>query len=143
MNLIRVTALLGIFLLGAISPEQGRAQTPEQGPPAADIRCLLIGSLMVANSTGATQRSAGLMLSIYWVGRLDSFSRQQIEDAMVSEARGMTPTQIQTETVRCGDILQAKGQMMQDIGNNIIRRSKEMDKQNATPAPNDSKPPTQ
>jgi hypothetical protein len=47
-------------------------------------------------------------------------------DSVVAEA--MTATLIKTETVRCGVILQDKGRMMQQIGNNIIRRSKEMDK---------------
>jgi hypothetical protein len=109
-------------------------------PPSADIRCLVVGSLMLANSTDATQRNAGTMMSVYWLGRLDAFSAQQIEDAMVSESATITPAQIQTETVRCAEIFQAKGQMMQEIGKNIMRREK--NKQNASPAkaPNDSKP---
>jgi hypothetical protein len=110
-------------------------------PPSADIRCLIVGTLMV-NSTDATQRTAGTMLSVYWMGRLDAFSAQEIEDAMVSESATITPAQIQTETARCGALFQAKGQMMQDIGKNIMRRQK--DKQNVSPAkaPNDSKPTT-
>jgi hypothetical protein len=112
--------------------------------PSADIRCLIVGSLL-SNSTDATQRSAGNLLTMYWIGRLDSFPAQDIEDAMISESIGLTPTQIKAEVVRCGNLLQDKGRMIEQIGNNIVRRSKEMNKQNPTPAgaPNDSKPTTQ
>jgi hypothetical protein len=111
-------------------------------PPSDSIRCLVVGALMV-NSTDTTQRAAGTMVMVYWIGRLDSFSEQEIEDAMVRES-DMTPLQIQIERVRCGEVLRVKGAMMQEIGKDIIRRGKEMEKQNASPAnvPNDSKPIT-
>lgn len=110
-------------------------------PPSSDIRCLIVGSLL-SNSADANQRAAGNMLAMYSMGRLDSFSAQEIEDAMVSEGVAITPTQIKTETVRCGTILQDKGHMMTQIGENIVRRGKAMEKQNASPAaaPSDSKP---
>jgi metal-dependent HD superfamily phosphatase/phosphodiesterase len=113
-----------------------------EAPPMESIRCLVVGALMV-NSTDTTQRAAGTMVMVYWIGRLDSFSEQEIEDAMVRQS-DMTPLQIQTERVRCGEVLRVKGEMMQQIGKNIIRRGKEMDKQKAAPAnaPNDSKPIT-
>ena len=110
-------------------------------PKTADIRCLVIGSLMVVSAKNDAQRNVALMMSIYWVGRLDAFSAQEIEDAMVRESE-MTALQIQSETVRCAEILQLKGEMMTEIGNNIMRRAK--DQQNAKPSekPNNSKPTT-
>lgn len=112
-------------------------------PPSADIRCLIVGSVM-SGSADATQRTAGNMLAIYSIGRLNAFSAQEIEDAMVGESATITPAQIQTETARCGADLQEKGRMMQEIGQNIVRRSKEMNKHNTSPTdvPNDAKPTT-
>lgn len=112
-------------------------------PPPDAIRCLVVGALMVS-STDTTQRGAGTMVMVYWIGRLDSFSAQEIEDAMVGESATITPAQIKTETARCGAVLQEKGQMMQQIGQNIIRRSKEMNKQNptSTEVPTGPKPTT-
>ena len=112
-------------------------------PPSDGIRCLVVGALMV-NSTDTNQRTAGTIVMLYWMGRLESFSAQEIEDAMFSESVAITPAEIETETARCGAVLQEKGQMMQQIVQNIIRRGKEMQKQNASPAkaPSDSKPTT-
>jgi hypothetical protein len=112
-------------------------------PPLADIRCLIVGSI-ISSSTDATTRTAGNMLAIYSIGRLNLFSAQEIEDAMLSESVTITPAQIKSETARCGADLQEKGRMMQDIGQNIVRRSKEMNKKNPAPTevPNDSKPTT-
>jgi metal-dependent HD superfamily phosphatase/phosphodiesterase len=127
-----------VLIITGFFPTAHAAETP----PSDAIRCLVVGALMV-NSTDTTQRAAGTMVMVYWIGRLDAFSAQEIEDAMVGES-DMTPLQIQTERVRCGEVLRVKGAMMQDIGKNIIRRSKEMEKQNPSPAkaPNDSKPIT-
>jgi hypothetical protein len=112
-----------------------------EAPSSDDIRCLIVGSIM-SSSTEPTQRTAGNMLAIYSIGRLNAFSAQEIEDAMFSESVTITPAQIKTEMLRCGALMQEKGQLMQQIGNNLVRRSKEIDKQNAPPAkaPSDSKP---
>ena len=64
------------------------------------------------------------------VFRLDAFPAQEIEDAMARESE-MTPLQIQTEKGRCSEVLQAKGTMMQGIGKNLIRRSR--DQQDSKP----------
>jgi hypothetical protein len=119
-----------LILVGLFSTAQAL-----NAPPSADIRCLIVATVM-SNSTDATQRAAGSMLAIYSIGLLNAFSAQEIEDAMVSESATIA-SQIPTETVRCGTVLQEKGQMMQQIGKNILRRSKEINKQNPTP---DSKP---
>jgi hypothetical protein len=96
----------------------------------------------MSGSADATQRTAGNMLAIYPIGRLNAFSEQKIEDAMVGESATIKPAQIQTETARCGADLQEKGRMMQEIGQKIARRSKEMNKQNTSPTdvPKDAKP---
>jgi hypothetical protein len=122
-KLIQISSTL--ILAGLFSSAQAL-----NAPPSADIRCLIVGSVM-SNSTDATQRNAGNMLAIYVIGLLSAFSALEIEDAMVSEGVTLTPAQIQTETLRCGAVLQEKGQMMQQIGKNILRRSQEMN-QNAT-----------
>ena len=83
-------------------------------PPSTDIHCLIVGSLL-SNSTDTTQRAAGSILVMYYLGRLESFSAQEIEDAMASETVAMPPLMYQSEAMRCGKTLQEKGQMMQQI----------------------------
>jgi hypothetical protein len=102
-----------------------------EAPPSTDIHCLIVGSLW-SNSADTTQRAAGSILVMYYVGRLESFSAQEIEDAMVSEAFAMPPPMYQSEAMRCGKTLQEKGQMMQQIGQNLYRRGKEMGQKNAS-----------
>jgi len=102
-----------------------------EAPPSTDIHCLIVGSLL-SNSTDTAQRAAGSILVMYYVGRLEAFSAQEIEDAMISESFAMPPSMYQSEAMRCGKTLQEKGQMMQQIGQNLVRRGKEMDQKNAS-----------
>jgi hypothetical protein len=105
-----------------------------EAPPAADIRCLIVGSRL-STSADANQRAAGHLLAIYSMARLDQFSPKEIEDAMFNEALAITPTDFQSDAARCGKILMEKGQEMTQIGNNLVRRGNEMkDKQTAAPA---------
>ncbi len=114
-----------------------------EAPPSRDIHCLIVGSLL-SNSTDTTQRAAGNILVMYYMGRLESFSAQEIEDAMVSESFAMPPPMYQSEAMRCAKTLQEKGQMMQQIDQNLVRRGKEMGQKNASAtAPPETKPGAQ
>ena len=126
---MRTALKVSAVLLLAVVTSRARA---DEAPPSADVRCLDIASLMIADAKNDAQRTAGTMSMLYWVGRLDAFTSQQIEDAMAQESN-MTPLQIHSEATRCGEVLQAKGAMMQQIGKNLVRRSKEQQ---------DSKPTT-
>jgi hypothetical protein len=123
---MRTALKVSVVLLFAVLASRVRAA---DAPPSADTRCLVISALMVS-SDDAKQRTAGTMAMLYWVGRLDAFTSKQIEDAMASES-DMTPLQFQSEAARCGETLQVKGAMMQEIGKNLIRRSK--DQQDSKP----------
>jgi len=89
----------------------------------ADVRCVVVGLRMVEMTT-PQPRAAGMMLAIYYLGRLDSGAPDaEVEGLIEKEAREMTEAQFRANAVRCGKALSLKGQEIQKIGADLNRKA--------------------
>jgi hypothetical protein len=104
----------------------------DEAPPPADIRCLMVG-MRLSSFSDAAQRTGGNMLAIYYFGRLEKFSAQQLEDAILKESLTIRSEDFQAESSRCGKILMEKGQVITKIGDDLVRRGKELAEKPAAP----------
>jgi hypothetical protein len=125
---IRWSALAGLLALWSV---QVRAQDAET---SADIRCVLVG-IQFAGMADPSQRSAGMMLSLYYIGRLDAHvPKLDIEDLMVKEISTMSPSDYGFEAKRCGGRLTEKGQEITRIGKDMIERGQKTMEKPIAPA---------
>lgn len=127
MNLGGVSRLwslsVGVVLLVAL------ACGPFFGADAAnrftlsDVRCVVVG-LRMAEMPGSQQRGAGMMLAIYYLGRLDGRALDsEVEGLIAREAEKMTAAEFRSNAVRCGKDLTLKGQEIQRIGADLSRKA--------------------
>lgn len=88
----------------------------------ADARCVLVG-MHVAFVGSPQQRPAGLMIAMYYFGRLDERSPHGDTERLIeAEANKMTPADYQAGAARCGKALGVKGQELQAIGAALARK---------------------
>lgn len=107
---LRVTAVCMALALALF----GRAAASD-GQTIADVRCVVVGIRMI-EMTAPQQRAAGMMLAVYYLGRLDAGSQYAHTDRLIEqEARKMTSTEFRADAVRCGEALQSKGAEIQRI----------------------------
>lgn len=89
----------------------------------ADADCVVTGLRMVQMST-PQQQSSGLMLAIYYLGRLDGRASGVEIDALIeNDAEKMTAAEFRANAVRCGKALTLKGQEIQKIGIDLAHKS--------------------
>jgi hypothetical protein len=90
-----------------------------------DVRCLVVGSKFAG--LGDAYKSAGMMITIYYFGRLDAhIPKLDVGDLVVKEATAMTPEDFRSEAKRCGNTFAVKGQELTQIGKDLIQRSQKM-----------------
>jgi hypothetical protein len=104
------------------------------------VRCLVALSRLVELNSETRQLSdqamqtAVLLGTMYYMGKLEGRSPGlNVENAMVDEVSKMTLAQLQSEFVRCSGELQGVGKKWDEIGQNLIRRGQEQQKQKAPP----------
>jgi hypothetical protein len=102
---------------------QARAQDAEI---IADVRCVIVG-IRLAGMADPSQESAGTMLSLYYIGRLDGRApKLDVEDLMIREISRMTTQDFASESKRCGASLTEKGRQITSIGKAMNERGQEM-----------------
>lgn len=107
-----IAALVGMILASGLC-EAARASDPQM---IADVDCVVVGLRMVQMSI-PQQQSAGLMLAIYYLGRLDGrASDAEMEELIERDAEKMTAVEFRANAIRCGKALTLKGQEIQKIG---------------------------
>jgi hypothetical protein len=89
------------------------------GQKDADVRCVAVGLRMI-EMTAPEQRTAGMMLAVYYLGRLDGkASDLDVERLVKAEAAKMTSADFRADAVRCGQEMQQKGSEIQRIGSSL------------------------
>jgi hypothetical protein len=74
---------------------------------------------------GATPQAAGVMIALYYLGRLDARSpRLDLVALLGDEADKMTPETLKSEAVRCGSEFKEKGNELTAIGQRLVERAK-------------------
>jgi|SRR5580692_8849823 hypothetical protein len=93
---------------------------------AADVRCIAVGFKM-AQLDNPQVKSAGQLLAIYYLGRLDGHTPDvNLEDLIIDELSKMDEATFHTEATRCGNSLTAKGQQLARIGENLAKRGQQL-----------------
>lgn len=114
-----------LLCLLALASAQVRA---EDDTTIADVRCVVVG-LRLSNDADARQRSAGLMTTLYYMGRLDGrVPALDLEAALLKEINTMTASDYVSEGMRCGAALSARGEQVTQIGKDLSEREREQDK---------------
>lgn len=109
------------MLVGALAFCSARAYAQDPGT-TANLRCLIVG-LRASETSNPTVRSAGMMLSMYYLGRLDAHvPKLDIEEPLIKQISTMTAAEYKSEGIRCGTSLTAKGQQITRIGQDMIQR---------------------
>ncbi len=120
---MRVSKLFPLIGLLGVVPLQAQAQDLDT---RSDVRCLVVGMRFAALSD-PTYKSAGMMLSLYYFGRLDArVPKLDLGDLTAKEVSAMTPADYSSEAKRCGGNLTDKGQELTRIGTDLAARSQKM-----------------
>ena len=113
------------LLAGALTLFSAQA-FPQDPETIADVRCLIVG-MKFAGVNDPNQQTAGMMLSMYYIGRLDRrVPKLDIEGLMIKEISSMTPSDYGSEAKRCGASFTAKGQEITRIGKDMVERGRKM-----------------
>ena len=115
-----LTVLAGALTLSSVQAPAQDAET------IADVRCVIVG-MKLAGMTDSTQQTSGMMLSMYYIGRLDGrVPELDIESLMIKEIDTMTTADYGSEAKRCGASLADRGKEITRIGKDMIERGKKL-----------------
>ncbi|MGO9133575.1 MAG: hypothetical protein ACLP8A_05935 [Methylovirgula sp.] len=85
----------------------------------ADLRCLVVG-LRFAGSPTENLKQAGLIETLYYLGRLDSrIPNLDLEGQVGTLLTKMNEQDFKTEAQRCGLLLSQRGQALQTMGKDL------------------------
>lgn len=108
----------------------GAADSASTAPSAdarniADVRCVVVGMKM-AELADAKAKSSGTLLALYYIGRLDGRAPGlDLEAQILSQMKSLSPAEYKSEAQRCGAELQAEGQKITAIGEDLNKRGQE------------------
>src|SRR6202042_175852 len=92
----------------------------------ADINCLAIG-FRILQLPDASQKSAGMMETLYYIGRLDGRTpRVDLENLISQEIPKLNDATFRSEAVRCANSLTARGQQLTEMGEHLMKRGQAM-----------------
>jgi hypothetical protein len=129
---MRASYLASLVLLTMlVSPTKLLAQNADN---IADIRCVAV-ALRLAELPAAAQKSSGLLMAIYYLGRIDGRAPTlDIEELIFEQISKMTGADYSAEATRCGKDLIEKGQKITQLGQDLTKRGRQLQQ---TPAPTD------
>ena len=116
-NLYRLSLVaVGLVLFSAVT----RSQSADT---IADVRCVAVG-IGLARKTSALENSTGMMLTLYYIERLDGRTQRiNLEDLLIDEISRMTPADYESEAKRSGMGLAEKGRQITSIGKDMAERA--------------------
>lgn len=82
----------------------------------ADVRCVAVG-LRAGELPDSRQKSTGLLMALYFIGRLDGRNpKLDLQTLVIAQLAKMSSADFDSEAVRCGNDLTTKGQQITKIG---------------------------
>jgi hypothetical protein len=119
----RPSILAVLTVLACLHKVEARAGDEEL---VADVRCVIVG-MQMGKLQDVAQQFSGMTVIFYYLGRIDALSpKPNVEDLIAQEIVKMTSAVLRTEAVRCGEALTEKGNEIQKIGRDLIRRGNEL-----------------
>lgn len=118
------------LLPGIVGPSHA---ADEQDPETiADVRCPAVG-LRISQLPDSSQKSAGLLATLYYLSRLDGRTpKLHLEASLSRDIESMDGDAVRAEAVCCGNSLTARGQQLIEIGEHLRKRGQAM---NGLPTP--------
>ncbi|HEV2272335.1 MAG TPA: hypothetical protein VGR92_23005 [Steroidobacteraceae bacterium] len=113
---------LGIFVVAIVIAccGCGQIQAADQ-QVVADADCVVVG-LRMSQMTRPDQRAAGMLLTAYYLGRLQGREPHfDVERLIKMQARSMSSAGFRANAARCGKSLAASGQEIQKISTDLSR----------------------
>jgi hypothetical protein len=102
-----------------IVPLQVMAQDADT---VADVRCVAVG-IRSAELPDSRQKSTGLLMALYFIGRLDGRDPKLDLEALLSEQLAkMSAADFTTEATRCGNSLATKGAQITKVGQDLLKQ---------------------
>lgn len=99
----------------------GFAHAAQPAETLADVQCLVVGSRLAASPDQRVKLS-GMMLAIYFLGRIDGRSPTvDLQGLMVQQVKKMSVADLKNAAVRCGAVLSSRGAEITKIGQNVER----------------------
>jgi hypothetical protein len=114
---MRGSYLVSLLLLAVlVSPAKSLAQNQED---IADVRCVAV-ALRMTEMPAAEQKSTGLMMAVFYLGRLDGRTPNlDIEQSIFEQIGKMTNADYSGEAIRCGKRLSEEGRKITQISKNL------------------------
>jgi hypothetical protein len=120
-----VFAAILVGLLAA-APTPDAAAAPVAVDTASDVRCLIV-TFKATSSENPAAKTAGLIGSMYFLGRLDGRTpNADLESQIIAQIKTMTSADYKAEAVRCGEILVVKGKTTTDMGHDLMKKGQQM-----------------
>jgi len=108
-----------VLALLATAPPSAMAADPDT---VADARCVAVG-IRAAETPDSRQKSTGLLMALYFIGRLDGRDPKLDLEALLSEQLAkMTAADFETEGTRCGNYLGSKGAEITRVGQDLLKQ---------------------
>jgi hypothetical protein len=88
----------------------------------ADARCVAVG-IRAAELPDSHQKSTGLLMALYFIGRLDGRDPKIDLEAVLSEQLSkMSAADFTAEATRCGASLTTKGAQITQVGQDLLKQ---------------------
>lgn len=127
---------LSCVLATLAGPALALAAPPAPAPDpetAADVRCIAAGFRM-AQADNPQVKSAGQLLTLYYLGRLEGHTTQvNVEDLIIEQVTTMDEPAFHTAATRCGNGLTAKGQQLTKISQDLAKLGQQLQQSSAPP----------
>jgi hypothetical protein len=116
MNGSRSAAAVAIAVSSALTAV---VPATAQSDDATDLRCFAVASVLM-NSSDRNQRAAGLIGSLYFMGRLDGRSPTlDWNKRLTAEMAAMSGSDLTAASAACGAIMAAQGRRMGEMGKEV------------------------
>ena len=116
--------LAGVSVVGYVQAHADQTDASASAPEViADARCVIVG-LGMGSVRGVTLQTAGIMIAMYYLGRLDARSpKPDLEALLGGEAEKITPDDLKSEAVRCGSEFKERGNQLSAMGQHLVERA--------------------
>ena len=102
-----------------IAPLQVMAQDADT---VADVRCVAVG-IRSAELPDSREKSTGLLMALYFIGRLDGRNpKLDLEALLAEQLAKMTAADFAAEATRCSSSLATKGAQITKLGQDLLKQ---------------------
>src|SRR5262249_54977409 len=109
----------GMAFLGFCGTASAAGMETAEADNNADLRCLAAAAA-AANTADRGMQVAATISTMYWLGRLEGRKPNfDLERHLTATAQHMNEADLKAETVRCGELLRAKGLELQTVGQHM------------------------